>query len=183
MPCCSRYASDPATAWSWTAATVRRHVRAAQGEQHAGRLRRAERQVERGHGDPARAERPPGRADAGPRAGAGSRRASTGRQPEPGGGAPGPAARPGHGQLAGEVGQVVVGAVPPDPVDPEHRALPHPHRRGERSAGIRLAAQLHDRDHPRRRLLVVGEAGLRRHLGGVEAVPLGPRDDRRRRWR
>ena len=44
--------------------------------------------------------------------------------------APRPAARSGHRQLAGEIGQVIVGPVPPDPVDPEHGGLPCTRRTG-----------------------------------------------------
>ena len=55
-----------------------------------------------------------------------SRRNSAGcsvaRQPEPGRSLARPAPRRRHGQLVGEVAQVVVGPVPPDAVDPEHPA-------------------------------------------------------------
>ena len=56
---------------------------------------------------------------------------------EPLRGLPGPLAPSGHRQLVGEIGQVIVGPFPPDPVDPEHGGLPSPDRTGgdERSAG------------------------------------------------
>ena len=58
MPCCSRYESAPATASVCAADDAAGDLRAAECEQHAGRLGRAEGQVERRDGDPARSDRP-----------------------------------------------------------------------------------------------------------------------------
>jgi hypothetical protein len=103
-----------------------RRIRTAQCEQHTGRLGRAEGQIVGRHrvpsgpehhsrdGMPAREQTPE------------AVRVDRSREPEPGGRFPGPTGRPGQRQLAGEIGEVVIGFVPAYPVDPEHCDLPSP---------------------------------------------------------
>ena len=95
-------------------------VGARQREDDAGRLRRAEGEVERRHGGAARSEH-----DARVRVAAlkqpveflGANRAAEAKGLRR---VPGPVTRSGDRQLTGEVGEVVIGPAPPDPVDPEH---------------------------------------------------------------